>query len=57
MYPIFNVDGNQIAEVPGKTVACATEGCGNGGVPFEVPDHPSVNVVCGPCGQPIEGGD
>lgn len=46
-----NTDLSYLGEVDGKIVSCSTVGCENYGVPFEVADHPSVIVQCGPCQQ------
>lgn len=50
MYPIYDQDGVQIAEAPGRDVRCDNAGCENYDIPIEVADHPSVAVLCGPCG-------
>ena len=31
---------------------CETVGCGNAYLPIQIPDD-AVNVVCGPCGNPV----
>lgn len=51
MFPLYDLDGAYLGEFPGQDAVCQTPGCENNGVPIQVADHPSVTVLCGPCGQ------
>lgn len=62
VYTITDPFTGEETHVPAVTVACTTEGCGNAGVEFTLPEGA---VLCGACGQwviaptdqEIEGGD
>lgn len=51
MYSVFALDGAYVGEFPGQEVICDNPDCENYEVAIEVADHPSVTVICGPCGQ------
>lgn len=51
MFPVYDYEGVYLGDFPGQDAICQTPTCENYGVPIEVADHPSITVICGPCGQ------
>lgn len=48
---LYDHDGTLIGDFPPQIGICRTFGCENFGEPIEVPNHPSVTLLCGVCGE------